>query len=98
MDLIEKYLGEAKYPSMMGWDYADSRTKDMFYDDGEAIYQRRYHGFDLTILNKEGKWIPVHGGVKMKPMKTAYDAGMALTKYVDKLPDSKKIVGDMGRR
>jgi hypothetical protein len=96
MGLIEKYLGEGKYPYLMGWNYADERTKDIFYNDGEAVYIRRYHGYDLTIVNKNGKWIPIHGGKKMKPMKSAKDASMALTKYVDKLPDSSKIIGDMG--
>jgi hypothetical protein len=98
MDLVEKYLGEAKqnHPYLMGWDYADERTKDIpqLYD---AVYMRRYHGYDLTILYRDGKWIPVHGGKEMKATKNAKAAGLALTKYVDKLPDSSKIIGDMGR-
>ena len=91
MDLVEKYLGEANFPKMQGWEFADNNTKEWKY---EAVYMRRYNGYDLTILNRDGKWIPVHGGVEMKPTKTAHDAGMALIKYVDKLPEKSKISGD----
>lgn len=93
MDLIDKYLGEAV--GLQGWDMADGYTQEVI--DG-AVYMRRYHGYDLTIANRDGKWIPVHGGVEMKATKDAKSAGLALIKYVDKLPASKKIMGDMGGR
>ena len=90
MELIDKYLGEA---TMQGWSKADSRTKDLI--DG-AVYMRRYHGYDLTIANRDGKWIPVHGGTEKKAERSADKAGLVLIKYVDKLPAKSKIMGDMG--
>lgn len=92
MSLIEKYLGKEKnFPNLHGWENADEYTKDIVYD---AVYMRRYDGYDLTILYRDGKWIPVHGGVEMKPQNSADKAGLELIKYVDKLPDTSKIKGD----
>lgn len=83
---FQEYLSEA-----IKWKKVDDKTQDMF--NGEAVSMTRYDGYDLTILKKDGKWIPVHGVIQMKPMRNEKQAQKILIQYVDKLPDSSKIKG-----
>ena len=95
IDRIDKHLVEwnrnspskPRHPALPGWAFASEDTKEWKY---EAVYTRRYHGYDLTILERDGQWIPIHGGTEMKPMHDAKSASRILMKYVDDLPDDYK--------
>ncbi len=89
MDLVDKYLGEAtKWEKVKDTSY----TQEIFH--GEAVSMARYDGYDLTVLYRNGKYIPVHGNREMKPVRSENEAKKILIKYVDKLPDESKIKGD----
>lgn len=51
MKLVDKYLGEG----IAKWVKADEFTKDLI--DG-AISMTKYDGYDLTVANRDGKFIP----------------------------------------
>lgn len=91
MNLIEKYLGEAK----ITW-IKSNGTDELFDKGGEVakiIAMTNYDGFDLFVIKRGNKIIPVHGGVEMKPVSNVQKAKDQLIIYVDGLPDKSKIKG-----
>lgn len=98
VNLVEKYLGE----ETIKWVKGPKGYGELFDKMGEpakVLSMTNYNGYDLFVIKRGGKIIPVHGSAEMNPVGNVNKAKQILVDYVDNLPNKSKIVGksDIGR-